>query len=117
MLFKVVIGLAFVAGLTLALTRPDLGSVVRPAMGVLLLCCGLFLMSRHAVVQGAMTPGAQVFRNSLRMLGLGNMFFGLSLLLPIGWLSTVATMLGALVMLSGAWRMRKMARGADARSL
>lgn len=95
--------LAFVAGLALALLRADLAYIVRPAMGLLMIACGLFFIFGR-VFEGPVSPDLErVFRRSHRGYGVGLILFGASHLLPMGWWSTPGILLAAIVMV---WMLR-----------
>lgn len=87
--------LAFTAGLALALFRADLGHIVRPAMGVLMIGCGLFFIFGR-VFEGPAAPDVErAFRRWQTGFGSGEIAFGVSQLLPMGWWSTAGMFLAA----------------------
>jgi hypothetical protein len=96
------LGLALTAGLVLALMRADLAYIVRPAIGLMMIAAGLFFIFGR-MFEGPAAPDVErIFRRHFTGLGVGQVLFGISQLLPMGWGSTACMFLAAVVM-PGTW--------------
>jgi hypothetical protein len=99
--------LAFTAGLALALLRVDLGHIVRPAIGVMMMAVGFFIFG--SVFEGPRTAPAveHALRRWQTGFGTGQIIFGVSQLLPMGWWSTACVFLAAAVMVGAQLATRR----------
>ena len=97
-MFWGMLGVAFAGGLALALFRPDVGHIVRPAIGVMMIAAGLVFMFGR-VFEGPAAPDVErIFRRWQVGFGAGQMVFGASQLLPMGWGSTACMLLATIVL-------------------
>jgi hypothetical protein len=98
-----VLGLAFIAGLVLALLRADLFHVIRPAMGLLMIAAGLFLTFGQVFVEPPVTDAQHALRRRIAGGGVGQVVFGIANLLPSGWESTACLFLAAAIIWASAF--------------
>jgi hypothetical protein len=98
-----VLGLAFVAGLVLALVRADLVHLIRPAMGLLMIPLGLFLMFGRMFVEPPATGAQHALRRRIAGGGVGQVVFGIANLLPSGWESAACLFMAAAIIWASAF--------------
>jgi hypothetical protein len=92
--------LAFTAGLVLALLRVDLGHIVRPAIGAMMIVAGLFFIFGRVFEGPRAGPAIEhALRRWQTGFGTGQIILGVSQLLPMGWWSTACGFLGVAVMI------------------